>query len=1131
MDGDSGKGRFGSGVKRAVKWAVGMPLTPERPPRRQKTSTHPPEETGASPDLTEDDHSGSEIKTFEKDGESYLIRDEWHAGESSGSHRSYYRDTTPDPSHSRSSENKENERLAYHIDEQGPDARPRHWNNDSRAPLRPLTSIGLDNYDQDIQELHSHPSSERRDRINPQAWNDYSGPGRNNEYSDERHATQPIIRRINDQDKSRPMHREYHNPERQQHYNVQPVQQMTNTGVINLTTKYPDIDKFNNSPSDATTWMEFRENYELQCRALSVPMQSWPRLLPIYLSEGALITYKNLVEKQPELKDDYEALMYELNKEFQNSGAASPVDLYSRQKAANESVGKFYSVITSMAKRLYPNMDYQARDKVILGAFLAGLPISFKRGLLNKNLTSAEEAFKLAQRYERTNEIILKDGGTTVAQPVTEMVNQLSADIKRDHELETLRNSLKELQRKESERAEKEDRLVRQTQRERNMRMNNPRQGYNNNYGYNNRNNQSSHNRYHDNRRQYRNYEDNRGFSNQRWNNQRQPHSYNQNRNGNNYRLDANYQWNDNHTNYRRNANYSPQNRFNNAREYNRNHEGRDFTLNAAPICSNCGRTGHLHYTCRHNPQNDHGQNQNRGRHAGNQDNYVQFVDVGNADQYIQTVRQNSVNKLEKLLDRELPQSSHHDTEDNTMPSDEEMLWNAHFNSSTRQTDRDMLIADMYSSYLSPMEEDDLQPDITLEDWINQFPTSLNEEEVWISDDESNSNLSNTNHQDEMHNPPQKENGYTDEMSSEVELSCNQELPDGIHLGNSTPASGLDRRKEKQSEINEKPEEKPRRYNLRQRKPTLYNADHWDDTESNDEGTAGQVNRTEQVDLDCRPKHYRKFKGACNLSPKMALSTLLVMALITGISTQEYIICASTDIITASDKHMDSSTELSCGRFNESGRIGRLDRQWMISRKTGSKPVLGHLCRTIEITSRFTCDANENRFRERRVMKYAGVTQQDCWTRMVSQNWSRYDTRLISGGDFIINGVNPECTDRNDTRLIYDVIDVIIQPLGFRGDCKTNNTQKGDTHSKPTKASRLISPQSITVKQRDTQCENGIRQPKSLAPEEINALMSKGVKKVLFYERGKLCHHYLLIGIHRCTRERKGGVFVCKVGE
>ena len=78
------------------------------------------------------------------------------------------------------------------------------------------------------------------------------------------------------------------------------------------------------------------------------------------------------------------------------------------------------------------------------------------------------------------------------------------------------------------------------------------------------------------------------------------------------------------------------------------------------------------------------------------------------------------------------------------MPSDEEMLWNAHFNSITRQTDREMLVADMCWSYLSPMEEDDLQPDISLGDWINQFPTSLNEEEVWISDDESNSNLPNT---------------------------------------------------------------------------------------------------------------------------------------------------------------------------------------------------------------------------------------------------------------------------------------------------------------------------------------------------------------------------------------------------
>ena len=89
MDEVSGKSKFGSGVKRAVKWAVGMPITLERPPRQPKASTLSPEETGASPDLTStntaDDHSRSEVKMFEKDGDSYLVRDEWHAGESSGS--------------------------------------------------------------------------------------------------------------------------------------------------------------------------------------------------------------------------------------------------------------------------------------------------------------------------------------------------------------------------------------------------------------------------------------------------------------------------------------------------------------------------------------------------------------------------------------------------------------------------------------------------------------------------------------------------------------------------------------------------------------------------------------------------------------------------------------------------------------------------------------------------------------------------------------------------------------------------------------------------------------------------------------------------------------------------------------
>ena len=71
-------------------------------------------------------------------------------------------------------------------------------------------------------------------------------------------------------------------------------------------------------------------------------------------------------------------------------------------------------------------------------------------------------------------------------------------------------------------------------------------------------------------------------------------------------------------------------------------------------------------------------------------------------------------------------------------------------------------------------------------------------EQYSLSEDED------AEHSDEMHIPPQQGNVDSDQMSSEVELSCNQELPDGMQLGNSLPASEVDRRKEQQSELDEK---------------------------------------------------------------------------------------------------------------------------------------------------------------------------------------------------------------------------------------------------------------------------------------------------------------------------------------
>jgi hypothetical protein len=134
------------------------------------------------------------------------------------------------------------------------------------------------------------------------------------------------------------------------------------------------------------------DSFELQASALLIPRDSWQRLLPLYLCDAALLTYRNLVDKKPYLEDDYDDLVKALNKEFQvTSGISSSVELYNRKKQSSESVGKFYASITAIAKRVYPKMDVSARDQIILGAFLQGLDTSFQRRLLNNQKVTTSE--------------------------------------------------------------------------------------------------------------------------------------------------------------------------------------------------------------------------------------------------------------------------------------------------------------------------------------------------------------------------------------------------------------------------------------------------------------------------------------------------------------------------------------------------------------------------------------------------------------------------------------------------------------------------------------------------------------------------------------------------------------------
>lgn len=127
----------------------------------------------------------------------------------------------------------------------------------------------------------------------------------------------------------------------------------------------------------------------------------------------------------------------------QSDQIATSVDLSSRVKQESESVGKYYASITSVTKRLFLNMAPAARDQIILSAFVKGLPLTYKRGLLNNtNIKTLNQAFKAAQRMEKTNLILLKDS-------LQETVNIIETD--KNEELKSIKRSLKDLELRQAE--------------------------------------------------------------------------------------------------------------------------------------------------------------------------------------------------------------------------------------------------------------------------------------------------------------------------------------------------------------------------------------------------------------------------------------------------------------------------------------------------------------------------------------------------------------------------------------------------------------------------------------------------------------------------------------------------------
>ena len=142
-------------------------------------------------------------------------------------------------------------------------------------------------------------------------------------------------------------------------------------------------------------------------------------ILTTYFSDGALLVYNSMVKANPSYADSYTKLTKALREKFSSKGGSGrAADLFSRTKNKNESVGRFFMSVSSLAAQAFPTLDDQARDEIIKSQFIRGVDPHTKRQLLNREPKTAHDAFEQAQRMEST-EVIMNNESNSNPTPTS----------------------------------------------------------------------------------------------------------------------------------------------------------------------------------------------------------------------------------------------------------------------------------------------------------------------------------------------------------------------------------------------------------------------------------------------------------------------------------------------------------------------------------------------------------------------------------------------------------------------------------------------------------------------------------------------------------------------------------------
>ena len=147
--------------------------------------------------------------------------------------------------------------------------------------------------------------------------------------------------------------------------------------------------------SQDENWLTFIDHWETSMARYNYTDAQLAQILPDSLTGSAYARLKSVFIDKPRAKSSYRILKEELSKRFPNKKT-----MVWNIKQGNKTIADYHTAFHDAAANLWPDIDYRAKDEVLVDAFIQGLTHSYRKALLKRSPTTMEQALEIAEKEE-----------------------------------------------------------------------------------------------------------------------------------------------------------------------------------------------------------------------------------------------------------------------------------------------------------------------------------------------------------------------------------------------------------------------------------------------------------------------------------------------------------------------------------------------------------------------------------------------------------------------------------------------------------------------------------------------------------------------------------------------------------